>query len=509
MSGMQAPPAGWTLSRFKAVCADVGSWTWGTVQGAFNEKASITQIIVDAVIGMIPLVGDATAVRDLIAVVIGLSTDEKKRDSRWEWVLLVVLLFALIPVFGGVVKGVGRLILKLSKEAAHLTGAARIAHLRSGGREIIEFLNRIGMRNAEKWFQSLRIADHSVELSQKFTNLVVTVDSILKKVRPRISAFPSLSSRIDSLRMGLKKVLEKGHEMIPVAIKELDQQLREIQAFIRSGGETTSRLALHEVATGSRVTTRAAERKLIEDGVLPVRNSRGGFSQNPSAATDPAKIAKFYKHEPGYPSLLDSSPTARKHEKLEAFSGKITNRQLKDGEKIYRFFGPQRSTHGVHVDEASASGGWWGIGLPPQTAKEWRELAAVLDSFNGDGFFVTATVVGKNGPKAAIGTVSEQFGKRIPGQYLPGGTTQAFFYLERAFSDALRKAGQDFISGTGTRKMFDPATGMEFTFHSTGWKDANGIWGYIRGPGTTAVQTARVGSRERATKENREVIVHP
>lgn len=164
MSDIQNPPAGWTLRQFKAVCADVGSWTWGTVQGAFNEKASITQIIVDAVIGMIPLVGDATAVSDLLAVIIGLSNDEEKRNSKWEWILLVVLLFALIPVFGGVVKGVGRIILKFAKEAALLTGAAKMAHIRAGAQEVVEFLNRIGVKNAEKWLLSLRISDHMGEL---------------------------------------------------------------------------------------------------------------------------------------------------------------------------------------------------------------------------------------------------------------------------------------------------------------------------------------------------------
>lgn len=81
MSGSHTPPAGWTMSHFKAVCADVGSWTWGTVQGAFNEKSSLSQIIVDAVIGMIPLVGDATAVRDLLAVSISMADSEENRNS--------------------------------------------------------------------------------------------------------------------------------------------------------------------------------------------------------------------------------------------------------------------------------------------------------------------------------------------------------------------------------------------------------------------------------------------
>ncbi|MFX5554890.1 hypothetical protein ABTE11_21670, partial [Acinetobacter baumannii] len=88
-----------------------------------------SQIIVDAVIGMIPLLGDVTAARDIIAVTIGLVDDPKKREDVWEWVLLVVLVVALIPVVGGVIKGVGRLVVKLAKEARALEGAARSRHV--------------------------------------------------------------------------------------------------------------------------------------------------------------------------------------------------------------------------------------------------------------------------------------------------------------------------------------------------------------------------------------------
>ncbi|GIX24664.1 MAG: hypothetical protein KatS3mg122_1895 [Caldimonas sp.] len=61
---------------------------------------------------MIPLVGDVTAARDLIAVSTRLASDPAKREDTMEWVLLVVLVFALIPVIGGVIKGVGRLLIK-------------------------------------------------------------------------------------------------------------------------------------------------------------------------------------------------------------------------------------------------------------------------------------------------------------------------------------------------------------------------------------------------------------
>ncbi|MDR2852973.1 MAG: hypothetical protein LBV61_07990, partial [Burkholderiaceae bacterium] len=68
-------PGGLSQARFKAIAAEAGGWLWGTVRGAFNEKATFSQIVVDAVIGMIPLIGDVTAVRDLIAVLMGLSDD--------------------------------------------------------------------------------------------------------------------------------------------------------------------------------------------------------------------------------------------------------------------------------------------------------------------------------------------------------------------------------------------------------------------------------------------------
>lgn len=509
MSNVQEAPAGWTFSRFKAVCADVGSWTWGAVQGAFNEKASLSQIIVDAVIGMIPLVGDATAVRDLIAVIIGLSGSEEKRNSKWEWVLLVVLLFALIPVIGGVIKGVGRITVKVAKSAARLSGPAKVAHMRAGAKEVVEFLNRIGVKNAEKWLLSLRISDHTAEVMSKLKILTTTLDGILQQAGTRLASFPDLNARVSALRRGIRIVRNKADEMIPIAIKELDQQLRDIQVFITNGGKYTSRVALHKISSGEKVVTRVEERRLIEEGALPIRTSRGGFKQNPAHMLDKTKIAKIYQHESGYPDLLKYPDPQGMINDIAAFSGKMTNRALRNGEQIFRFFGPECVTHGIKVGETSASGAWWGLGPAPTTAKEWRELAAVLDGFNGDGFFVTARVVENKGPNAVIGTVSEQYGVKIPGQHLPGGATQAVIHFDDALKDAIKEAGQKMIANEKVNKIIDTNSGLEFTFHKSEWTDANGIWGYLNPPGTTTVQTARVGSREQATKENRQVTILP
>ena len=56
-----------TEGEEKGTVLSVTSWIWGTVKGGFNEQQTIGQIVVDAAIGMIPVVGDVTAVRDLLA----------------------------------------------------------------------------------------------------------------------------------------------------------------------------------------------------------------------------------------------------------------------------------------------------------------------------------------------------------------------------------------------------------------------------------------------------------
>ncbi|RBL06667.1 hypothetical protein BRN33_23385 [Xanthomonas oryzae pv. oryzae] len=495
------------------MAADVGSWTWGTVQGAFNEKASLSQILVDAVIGMIPLVGDVTAARDIIAVVVRLIDDPEARERVWEWVLLVVLVLALVPVIGGVIKGVGRILCTVFKAAAELRGAARAAHLLQGAKDIVAFLNRIGTRNAEAWLLRLKFADYQAQILERFAALTNTLASLLRKAKARMGALmpEMLAQRIDGLIGGLGTLRTTAEQMIPKAIKELDQNLRELQAYVRSGGETTSRVALYRVATGERVITRADEARLVEDGVLPVRSSRGGFKQNPASVKDSSEWEHLYKHEDGYPNLAD--PERAKGEStyrnVQAYSGRMVNRRLHDGEYFFRAFGEKGVTHGVEIGESWAGGAWWGIGEAPKSAQEWRPPTAVLDEFNRNGFIVTGKVVGENGPKAVVGTVAEQMGKDLPGQYLPGGATQAFFFLDKPVADQLTALGKRAIAENKPFAWIDPASGMRFEVKPTGWKDVNGIIGYFHTPGPTSVTTARLAEREQATKEHRQVVVSP
>lgn len=513
MSGTQTTPAGWSWARFEATSTDVGSWLWGTVQGAFNEKASLSQILVDAVVGMIPLVGDATAVRDLFAVSIELVDQPDKRSDKWQWVLLVVLLFALIPVMGGVIKGVGRIVVKVAGEAAHLKAAARAAHMQQAAMDIVAFLNRVGAGHAEKWLLKLDFSSHQAALTAKLDSFVYTVNGCLVQIERKLGGVLSegILQRIKGLKNGFEQMHAKGREMIPQALKDLNETLKEIQQYVRSGGETTSRVTTHTAVAGDRAAITYTDELRLMEGAGAVRSARGGWIKNPSALKE-IEASGLYKHEAGYPDLranpiVDVRGAAHSRD-IPTYSGKIVNRELEKGEQVFRVFGPEGVTHDYPVKQTMAAGdssrptGFWGLGASPKNAKEWRETSgAVLDEWNRDGFIMVGTVEESGKVKACTGKIAEQTGEKIPGQYLPGGGKQAIINTFPSAEQVNALADQVIKDGV-PRKL--SVGGMSWEIKPTGWHDANGIHGYGLVSGTAAVQTMRLGSHEQATKTTRD-----
>ncbi|MGN6316968.1 MAG: hypothetical protein ACTHNR_11860, partial [Trinickia sp.] len=87
-------------------------WTGGALAGEFAQKQTTGQIVFDAILSMFPLLGEGTAARDVIAICLRMSDDPSKAEDRWEWIKLVLCLLAVVPVLGGALKGVGRLVIR-------------------------------------------------------------------------------------------------------------------------------------------------------------------------------------------------------------------------------------------------------------------------------------------------------------------------------------------------------------------------------------------------------------
>jgi hypothetical protein len=505
---MADPPGGLSEESFKSIALEVGDWIWGTIQGAFNEKATLSQIIVDAVIGMIPLVGDVTAVRDLIAVIIGLATDPRKREEKMQWILLVILLVALVPVIGGVCKGVGRLVVKAMGEVAHLAaGAERAARLAEAAKDIVAFLNRVGIGNAEKFLLKLKFAEHQEALLRKLNELLGLLSEVLERIKAKITWWmpDSFFNAIERLQAGANWLKQAAPQRLKDAIKEIDEFLREIQQYVRSGGETTSKATAHAAEAGAKEVHRTDELILLE-GKAAKRTAKGGWAQNSPKAQNADAV---YKHEPGFPDLrANPKLTGGKatYPDIATYSGQIVNRELRPGECIFRVFGPEGTTHGFKAPRSYASGrpggnSFWGLNEVPVNAKDWRQGSAVLDEWNHDGFIVIGTVLPGHTLPACTGLVAEQAGQKLGVQYLKGGGKQAMLKLP---ADVAKQLGDAALRAEKTGLDVIEAGGIRWELRATGWTDAKEIHGYLHLPGPASTQTQRLAARAIASKKDSE-----
>jgi hypothetical protein len=464
----------------------------GTVQGAFNEKQTVSQIITDAVIGMIPLVGDVTAVRDLIAVGSGLANDHKKREETMEWVLLVILIFALIPVIGGVIKGVGRLTLTAARAAATDTKL-----LAKTADDIVQFLNRVGHKNAEAWFKSLNVLAYEAELLSKFRAFCDTIIVGILRCLVRFHGWlpQSLVARMEQLQHSFEQLKALGEKMIPRALKELNEHLQQVQKYVRSGGKPVpSRAEVMYAQTGRKTITYAEEARLIEGRTAkPIRHA-GKYQQNMASVHNPAALGRVYKYKPGFPNLTKRvSEDGRYYPAVAAASGKITNEMLRNV-SIYRSFGPETFTHGVRVDKSFPAGTFWGIGSPPKTGEQWRGPAAVLDEWNGNGHLCVIHIPDNVEVPSCVSTVSEQFSKAITGQYLEGGARQAVVEFEK---DVFELASKLAKSGGGKATL---PNGITVEVKASGWSSVNGTIGYDETVVPFASIIERLGATEKQGK---------
>ncbi|KAB0636848.1 hypothetical protein [Burkholderia latens] len=504
----------WTIEDFKATSLEVGQWCWGTLEGAFNEKQTISQIIVDAVIGMIPLVGDATAVRDLLAVSIGMSQDPVKRNDTMQRVLLVVLIFALIPVVGGVIKGVGRLLLKVTGDVA------KDAELLKA---VVQFLNRMGHGDAPKWLKALDLAKYQAQAISRLKDFCATV---------RVAIERSLNARVgrmlpDKWRAALERVSSGFHaiqdmadKIVPEAIKELNAKLKVLQNMVYRG-------EVHEIATGGVPKLQREAEAYLQERRL-ARDIRRGRFPSAECLADEGKVeawlrAKYgEKIAQGWPDILKRKGTMPMFDDADvfldiaSFSGEIKALTAKElaGKKVFRVFGNPSEL--ASYKSGSTAGGrnpaFWGVGEPPKTAEEWRRLAAVLDTWNGNGFIVVMQLphdFGERMPTANAwaGKIAEQYGTATPVQYLEGGGDQLvvdFGKLSEYVTEEGNKIKQQFANFTGhadfhVQREFD---GVKIEFHKTNWENVEKVYGYSKYEDDIhySTKTRRLASDEIQTK---------
>ncbi len=409
----------------KSVVYEVAGWLWGTVEGGFNEQQTTSQILVDAAIGMIPVVGDVTAARDLLAVTIRLCREPERRTQKSEWLQLVIFLFALMPVLGGALKGVGRLLIRQGARDVELIG------------QLVKVLNRVGEGNGIRFLRDLDLERYIPDLMGHWRGLMSRLDLVIDRTIAKLGSLmpDAMLEVLQRMRGAFQELLQLAERLIPEAVKDLNARLKAIYQ-----GEW------HAVPITFRSTTREAEARIVtvpddpKKKVWVMENSH--FPQN---------APNVYEHVDGFPDLRDfEDPTGLWA--IAAFSGPMRAVHLKGGTRLYRV---------VSYDKINTKGLWWSY-TRPRSAKQWREEWAVLDKFSKNKFYVEF-VVPPEGLWVWEGKVASQVDQDLTlataGQYLKGGQTQLL--LDLKFS---------------RNKYAEPlAADLANQLKETRWRDVDGV----------------------------------
>lgn len=397
--------------EFKAAANEVGNWCWGTVKGGFNEKQTIGQVITDAVISMFPVAGEITAARDVIAAVIRMADDPKKREEVSEWIMLILPLLALVPLLGGALKGVGKLLMRVGKNAEEDKKIFKA---------IVALLNKVGHGNAVKFIRELDFEKYAKPIVDGVNEAGLRVKTGLEYLQTRMkSVVPDqVIARMDAIREQIGKVQSLASRMVPKALKDLNARLRVIQRLAYEG-------EWHLIPNAGKVTTREIEARLVttaEGKVWKVEN----MPHPPNTVAD-------YRHKDGWPDLRKNNfvkqldPGAEgDYWAIKAFSGTITAKELGEGTIIYRVLEP--------ASRSRAESLWWCY-IDPKTIKGayWRVKFAVLQSWSQNGKYVKYVVprdkklhVWEGKAASQVDNTAEVGGKANDafGQFLEGGETQ-------------------------------------------------------------------------------------
>lgn len=160
-------------ARKEAVSAldGIGDWIWGLIQGDFNKDQSVSQLAVNTLLGLIPIVDQVLDVRDLISGVkdiIEFYCEEESQQQAhedvlglsyetWLWISLFIIAIGCIPEVGSAVKGVLKGLIRFLQDATKKAANLSPAQLRRIWEELLKILNHFGINqgNAHQWLKQM------------------------------------------------------------------------------------------------------------------------------------------------------------------------------------------------------------------------------------------------------------------------------------------------------------------------------------------------------------------
>lgn len=406
-----------------------GNWVGGALKGEFNDKATLGQIVCDAVISMFPIAGEATAVRDLIAVVNRMLSSKAEAEKVLNWVSIILCLLPIIPVVGGVVKGVGRLLITVIKDT---TKANEIALA------ILAFLRKMGYGDPIKYIDQLKFSKYQATILSEFKKFITRFKASLNFFNQKMSAVlpQNIQTSLNAIGPKLDQLVRLADKMIPSAIKELDAALNKVRSeMINQMNQAGTKIG------GGQTKVMTKEARLAASASKTIA----------SKGHKPAPLS-HYKHKEGWPDLSKIKDEMERTDILKFYVISSFSVKQKIIPKLYLPGTKVCWKRVISQKRPFKSGAYWADKMP-DNGTAWRLDYAVKSRWSPNGAFVELDYIPTvkelkrlgikvpdswKGLKTWEGSVAEQHDleKGVgSGLLLPGGGKQ--IYIDFSYPDNL------------------------------------------------------------------------
>ncbi len=276
----------------KSIFETIISWIWGTLQGDFNPDPSMSQIAVNTVLGLIPLVDQALDIRDIIAglkhIIEYYQEDEVTQNSHpdilglshevWLWLGVFLIALGCIPELGSLIKGVLKAIInylsRLGKRVADLDPA----QIRRLWETLVKVLNDLGMGNANDWLKAMpgKLDGWMAEAATKIKAALDAIDSLVKRLEGHLNDWIVkkllTEEEITSVSSGLKRfkqALAKAYSRLDVMKAKVNAWIREQLEHIFPGSHKFEQQGIASTIDNPHTNTRVQESVPVPDLILP------------------------------------------------------------------------------------------------------------------------------------------------------------------------------------------------------------------------------------------------
>jgi hypothetical protein len=220
----------------------------GGLMGDFREDPTLAEIGINTGVGLIPVVGEVTAARDVTANIYSM-VDKEEYTSPGRWLGLTFALVSLFPEIGAALKGLGKAVLKGAAEAV-----GPIVRLMERVLEKLGHSEGIRSFFLKNWG---RIASEGTAL---FERVMARLTSLLSR------AVRFVSSKAEAFAQGLERLRQAAVKALPEALERAKNMFESVlERFEKAIGRKAEQEEAKALGEGAEKAVGGVEKQITED----------------------------------------------------------------------------------------------------------------------------------------------------------------------------------------------------------------------------------------------------